>query len=114
MSIYEEVALADFRYDADALMYYYACPCGDLFEISLDELHDGEDVALCPSCSLKVRVLFDEQELPPLPYATLAGDADAALGAAKPLIASGFTDEHDAAASKAAQNALEISDDADD
>lgn len=75
MSIYEDVALTDFRYDTDALMYYYNCPCGDLFEISLEELHEGEDVALCPSCSLKVRVIFEEEDLPPLLDAACEPDA---------------------------------------
>ena len=67
MSIYEDVPLEDFRYEEDEGMYYYTCPCGDLFEISLEELHEGEDVALCPSCSLKVRVIFEEAALPPIP-----------------------------------------------
>ena len=70
MSVYEEVALSAMLWDQEELMYYYKCPCGDLFEISLEELHDGEDVAPCPSCSLKIRVLFEEVALPPLagPY----------------------------------------------
>mmetsp|Transcript_26309 Transcript_26309/g.53908 ORF Transcript_26309/g.53908 Transcript_26309/m.53908 type:complete len:107 (+) Transcript_26309:124-444(+) len=67
MSVYEEVKLAEMRFDSDQLMYFYTCPCGDLFEISLEELHDGEDIALCPSCSLKLRVLFEESDLLPLP-----------------------------------------------
>ena len=67
MSIYEDVKLEDMRFDEDQLMYFYKCPCGDLFEISLEELHDGEDIALCPSCSLKLRVLYEESSLLPLP-----------------------------------------------
>jgi diphthamide biosynthesis protein 3 len=91
MSIYEEVHLADMKFDDEQLTYYYTCPCGDEFEITLEELHDGEveplvsaapppdltcsllrylflqDVAPCPSCSLKIKVIFDEAELPPLP-----------------------------------------------
>mmetsp|Transcript_8793 Transcript_8793/g.19922 ORF Transcript_8793/g.19922 Transcript_8793/m.19922 type:complete len:107 (+) Transcript_8793:119-439(+) len=74
MSVYEEVSLADMRFDEEQLMYFYTCPCGDLFEISLEELHDGEDIALCPSCSLKLRVRYEESDLPPLPS---AGDASA-------------------------------------
>ena len=31
---YDEVPLADMEYDEDEEMYYYKCPCGDLFEIS--------------------------------------------------------------------------------
>uniref|UniRef100_A0A7S2W7Y0 Diphthamide biosynthesis protein 3 n=1 Tax=Rhizochromulina marina TaxID=1034831 RepID=A0A7S2W7Y0_9STRA len=67
MSVYEEVQLKDMRYDEANLMFFYQCPCGDLFEISLEELHDGEDIAPCPSCSLKIRVLYEEEDLPALP-----------------------------------------------
>ena len=38
----EEVRLADMKYDDEQLTYYYTCPCGDEFEITLEELHDGE------------------------------------------------------------------------
>ena len=31
---YDEVPLADMEHDEDEGMYYYKCPCGDLFEIS--------------------------------------------------------------------------------
>jgi hypothetical protein len=27
---------------------------------------DGEDIATCPSCTLRIRVIFDEDKLPPL------------------------------------------------
>ena len=26
----------------------------------------GEDIAPCPSCTLKIRVIYDEDDLPPL------------------------------------------------
>ena len=64
MAVYEEVRLSDMEFKEEEQMYFYKCPCGDLFEISLEELHDGEDIAPCPSCSLKIRVLFDEADLP--------------------------------------------------
>lgn len=32
-------------------------------QITLDELIDGEDIALCPSCSLRLRVVYDEEAL---------------------------------------------------
>ena len=31
----------------------------DKFFIGLEELDDGEDVADCPSCTLRIRVIFD-------------------------------------------------------
>lgn len=68
-SIYEDVPLASMTFcagDDGESKYTYECPCGDLFEIYLDELHDGESIAYCPSCTLKVRVLFDAADLPAL------------------------------------------------
>ncbi|KAJ1431485.1 hypothetical protein B484DRAFT_347227 [Ochromonadaceae sp. CCMP2298] len=55
------------EYDEKTGMYSYPCPCGDRFVINLEDLHDGEDVAHCPSCTLRIRVIFDEEALPPLP-----------------------------------------------
>jgi diphthamide biosynthesis protein 3 len=67
MSIYEEVEIEDMTYDEEEMMYYYPCPCGDKFHITLEELWDGEDVAKCPSCTLRILVIFEEEDLPPLP-----------------------------------------------
>jgi diphthamide biosynthesis protein 3 len=67
MSIYEEVEIEDMVYDEVDLSYSYPCPCGDKFRITLEELHDGEDVAKCPSCTLRIMVIYDESDLPPLP-----------------------------------------------
>ena len=83
MSHYEEVKLADMKYDPEEMMYFYLCPCGDEFEISLEELWDGEDVAPCPSCSLKIRVLFEESDLPPLPDDDGAAPGGAEAGGAE-------------------------------
>ena len=77
--IYEDVPIGDMSYDADEQLYQYQCPCGDLFEITLEELYDGEDIAPCPSCSLKIRVLFEEAQLPPI--LTGADPADKTGGA---------------------------------
>ncbi|KAH8381692.1 hypothetical protein KR093_010683 [Drosophila rubida] len=60
MSIYhDEVEIEDFEYDEEEEMYYYPCPCGDRFQISKEELMEGEEVATCPSCSLIVKVIYD-------------------------------------------------------
>lgn len=56
---YEDVALADMAWSDALQAYTYECPCGDLFQITGDELAAGEDIAYCPSCSLVVRVLCD-------------------------------------------------------
>ena len=58
--VYEEVALAEMTYEDSEQMYYYECPCGDKFEISLEDLYDGEDIAPCPSCTLQIKVIFKE------------------------------------------------------
>eukprot|EP00808_Paulinella_micropora_P029359 g2431.t1 len=39
--------------------FYYDCPCGDRFVITEEELMDGETIAYCPSCSLRVKVIYD-------------------------------------------------------
>ena len=65
--IYEEIEIEDMDYDEDSATYFYPCPCGDKFSIGLDELYDGEDIGLCPSCTLRIRIIFDEDKLPPLP-----------------------------------------------
>lgn len=61
---YEEVEIEDLDFDEKKQNYTYPCPCGDKFSIRLDELHDGEDVATCPSCTLRIKVIYDEDKLP--------------------------------------------------
>ncbi|KAI9140643.1 hypothetical protein BKA69DRAFT_1079022 [Paraphysoderma sedebokerense] len=62
MSYYDEVEIEDFDFDEDAGIYYYPCPCGDRFQITENELFDGEEVARCPSCSLIIRVIYDPDD----------------------------------------------------
>jgi hypothetical protein len=66
MSIYEEVEFEDLDYDPVTQIYTYPCPCGDKFSISLEALWDGEDIATCPSCTLRIEIIYDEEDLPPL------------------------------------------------
>ncbi|CAM9683805.1 unnamed protein product [Chrysoparadoxa australica] len=66
-AVYEIVELDQMQYVADTPygpMYYYDCPCGDRFEIGLEDLRDGEDIADCPSCTLKIKVIYDMEKLP--------------------------------------------------
>lgn len=51
-------------YDETTQLYHYPCPCGDRFEINIEDLRDGEEIAVCPSCSLQIRVIFDVDDLP--------------------------------------------------
>lgn len=67
MSVYEEVEIEDLDYDPVTRIYTYPCPCGDHFRISLEDLWDGEDIAPCPSCTLRIMIIYDEEDLPPLP-----------------------------------------------
>ena len=59
MSYYDEIEIEDMTYDSTLQIYHYPCPCGDRFEISIGDLRDGEDVAVCPSCSLMIKVIYD-------------------------------------------------------
>ena len=66
MSIYEEIEFEDLDYNPKTQIYTYPCPCGDKFTISLEALWDGEDIATCPSCTLRIEIIYDEEDLPPL------------------------------------------------
>ncbi|KAJ8100901.1 hypothetical protein POJ06DRAFT_267070 [Lipomyces tetrasporus] len=63
MSIYDQVEIEDMLFDPDLQIYTYPCPCGDKFQISLLDLMDGSDVAVCPSCSLMIQVIFEPEDL---------------------------------------------------
>jgi len=64
LDIYDEIEIEDMTFDKKLQLYHYPCPCGDRFEIVLVDLRDGEDIAVCPSCSLMIRVIFDLDDLP--------------------------------------------------
>eukprot|EP00793_Prasinoderma_coloniale_P003907 PRCOL_00006747-RA len=66
MPQYDEVDLEDMEYDAENEVYTYQCPCGDLFQITLEELREGEELAYCPSCTLWLLVQYDPADLPML------------------------------------------------
>ena len=59
VSVYDEIEIEDMTFDEDLQIYHYPCPCGDRFQIALDDLRESEDIAVCPSCSLMIRVIFD-------------------------------------------------------
>ncbi|KOS22607.1 Diphthamide biosynthesis protein 3 [Escovopsis weberi] len=67
ISIYDEIEIEDMTFDEALQIYHYPCPCGDRFQIALDDLHDEQDIAVCPSCSLMIRVIFDLDDLPQPP-----------------------------------------------
>jgi diphthamide biosynthesis protein 3 len=59
--IYTTVNLTEMIFQDES--FYYPCPCGDLFEISLADVMNGYRIALCPTCSLRVAVNVVEEEL---------------------------------------------------
>ncbi|KAK9424772.1 hypothetical protein SUNI508_13491 [Seiridium unicorne] len=64
VAVYDEVEIEDMTYDETLQIYHYPCPCGDRFEIALADLQDEEtDIAVCPSCSLMIRVIYDMDNL---------------------------------------------------
>lgn len=47
------------EWDDELSSYTYQCPCGDVFQITREQLVDGEDIARCPSCTLVIQVIYD-------------------------------------------------------
>lgn len=58
-NVYDEIEIEDMTFDDKLQLYHYPCPCGDRFQIALDDLRDEQDIAVCPSCSLMIRIIFD-------------------------------------------------------
>lgn len=63
MDIYDEIEIEDFTFDPATHLFQHPCPCGDKFAISIEDLQDGEEIAVCPSCSLMVKVIFEPEDL---------------------------------------------------
>jgi diphthamide biosynthesis protein 3 len=62
MSYYDEVEIEDMEFNEDDGSYHYPCPCGDLFQITLEQLKNKEEIATCPSCSLVIRVIYNPED----------------------------------------------------
>ncbi|GBF89845.1 hypothetical protein Rsub_02549 [Raphidocelis subcapitata] len=69
---YDEVEIEDMEWSEELQAYTYSCPCGDLFQITLEELRAGEDIARCPSCSLFITVIYNPEDFAEPP----AGDSN--------------------------------------
>lgn len=61
--VYDEIEIEDFTYDPLTGLFQYPCPCGDKFAICMDDLYEGCDIAVCPSCSLMVKVIYEPEDL---------------------------------------------------
>ncbi|KAI4382556.1 hypothetical protein MLD38_008507 [Melastoma candidum] len=59
---YDDVEIEDMEWNDELGAYTYPCPCGDLFQITLDDLRLGEEIARCPSCSLFITVVYNPQD----------------------------------------------------
>jgi diphthamide biosynthesis protein 3 len=59
-AVYDNVAFDDMDFDDETKTFTHACPCGDRFEISENELRQGETIAHCNDCSLVIRVVLDD------------------------------------------------------
>ena len=62
MAYYDEIEIEDMMFNEEEGSYYYPCPCGDIFSITLQELYNGDEIAHCPSCSLVIRVIYDPED----------------------------------------------------
>lgn len=62
-SFYDEIEIEDLEFEKESEIFHYPCPCGDRFQISRKELESGEDVAICPSCSLIIQIIYDPSSL---------------------------------------------------
>jgi|TARA_B110000967_G_scaffold205842_1_gene251229 diphthamide biosynthesis protein 3 len=63
MSSYDEVDLEDMEWNPELGAFTFQCPCGDVFQITPTELRAGEEIAHCPSCSLVVTVVYEDEDL---------------------------------------------------
>eukprot|EP00658_Telonema_sp_P-2_P085054 TRINITY_DN9604_c0_g1_i6.p2 TRINITY_DN9604_c0_g1~~TRINITY_DN9604_c0_g1_i6.p2 ORF type:complete len:105 (+),score=37.10 TRINITY_DN9604_c0_g1_i6:192-506(+) len=77
LCFYDEVDLDEMDYDEGEGLFTYMCPCGDLFSISEEELAAGQEAAYCPSCTLVLRVMYQQEDLeemlpPPAPTVEVA------------------------------------------
>ncbi|KAJ3302201.1 Diphthamide biosynthesis protein 3 [Kappamyces sp. JEL0829] len=61
-SFYDEIEIEDMTFDEELETYFFPCPCGDKFQITREELAQGDEIAHCPSCSLILRVIYDPED----------------------------------------------------
>jgi len=59
---YDDVEIEDMEWNEELQAYTYPCPCGDLFQITKEDLKLGEEIARCPSCSLYITVVYNIED----------------------------------------------------
>lgn len=57
---YDDVEIEDMEWNEMVQAYTY--PCGDLFQITKEELKLGEEIARCPSCSLYINIVYNVED----------------------------------------------------
>ncbi|CDW84349.1 diphthamide biosynthesis protein 3 [Stylonychia lemnae] len=62
-NIYDEIEIDDMDFEEDQGKFFYPCPCGDKFQITIKEIIGGLDIATCPSCSLQIKIIYDDDYL---------------------------------------------------
>ncbi|KAH9572475.1 hypothetical protein CY35_02G152400 [Sphagnum magellanicum] len=69
---YDDVEIEDMEWNEEIQAFTYPCPCGDLFQITKEDLKIGEEIARCPSCSLYITVIYNLEDFqdPPPPQKT--------------------------------------------
>lgn len=58
-NIYDTIEIEDLDFQKSNKTFYYPCPCGDKFAITLKQIYEGYDIAECPSCSLQIKIVLD-------------------------------------------------------
>eukprot|EP00924_Labyrinthula_sp_SR-Ha-C_P014741 maker-scaffold_43-snap-gene-0.2-mRNA-1 protein AED:0.25 eAED:0.25 QI:70/0.66/0.5/1/1/1/4/0/98 len=59
-TIYDTVPLDSMAFEKSIDVFNFPCPCGDKFEIGVDDMLNSESIASCPSCSLVLK--YDPEE----------------------------------------------------
>lgn len=62
-NMYDTIEIEDMDFDKRTKTFYYPCPCGDKFAITIKQMLTNETVAECPSCSLKIKVVYEIEYL---------------------------------------------------
>ena len=56
-NMYDEIEIEDMDFEDG--IFTYLCPCGDKFQITVDQLKSGKTIAMCPSCPLIIEIIFE-------------------------------------------------------
>lgn len=57
---YDDLEIEDMEWNEQ--LHICPCPCGDLFQMTKEDLILGEVIARCPSCSLYMTVVYSVED----------------------------------------------------